>query len=448
MGAWPSAGAPAVARLAAPGTRRWPMCAAAPGAAHVSSPGAICSPHTSAGCVAPYAQCHAVPSATGCPVPRGTHGSAWRGWRAGRLQESQACAAAGQPERGGCHGPDIRAAHPVPRGTRVVPAPRARGVRAVPRYGLAEHGSASSPWLGGSGKPPPERGQVATGTVTCPSTDRAHAGRRGLALPTGPGSPLRRPAPRPRPLPGPAATVNPKGLLVPLSPTEATPVTTCCSTQACGRDEAEAPAPLPPTLLCCFQPCLGFPILVGPPAGSCSAEEEPRCHFPQHRAPRASAAGRDRIPAPPAPPCHKGCPVGPPRGTWPVPSAHGLSSLGWLRVPSPTGCPRPWGGCAGTPGSYSQRLELGTGMGMFLNRGLQFTCTGTRRGGAGFSPRGPHSRRGGRGRHLATKRPGSAPTAGHGNRHRACPGVSIPLEDGTRGTVPAATGPCPTEGPQ
>lgn len=252
MGAWPSVGAPAVARLAAPGTRRCPCVLAAPGAAHVSSPGAICSPHTSAGCVAPYAQCHAVPSATGCPVPWGTHGSAWRGWRAGRLQESQACAAAGQPERGGCHEPDIRAAHPVPRGTRVVPAPHTQGVRAVPRYGLAEPGSASSPWLGGSRKPPPERGQAATGTVTCPGTDRAHAGRRGLVLPTGPGSPLRRPVPRPRPLPGPAATTNPKGLSVLLSPTEATPVTTCRSTRARGRDEAAAPALLPPPCLAAF----------------------------------------------------------------------------------------------------------------------------------------------------------------------------------------------------
>lgn len=114
-----------------------------------------------------------------------------------------------------------------------------------------------------------------------------------------------------------------------------------------------------------------------------------------------------------------------------------LSSRGWLQVPSPTGCPGPRGGCAGTPGSYSERWELGTGMGMFLNRGLQFTCTRVVGRLLGSIPRGP-TRRGDaaatsprctQGRHhrwgagTATKPVQGCPLPsgrGHGGRSQQC----------------------------
>lgn len=129
-------GAPAVPRLAAPGTRRCP-CVRLCQAPHACLRLVLCAHH------AP------VP-ASGTPCP-GSHsarcrGHAWQ-WgqravlcRAVRLQESQACTAAGQPEQGGCHGPDIRAAHPVPQGPCMVPPPHTCGVWAVPWRRTAEPG--------------------------------------------------------------------------------------------------------------------------------------------------------------------------------------------------------------------------------------------------------------------------------------------------------------------
>lgn len=131
------------------------------------------------------------------------------------------------------------------------------------------------------------------------------------------------------------------------------------------------------------------------------AKAKPRCHFPQHHAPCARTQPD---------PCATNAARWGPWGTWCAPSVPDLSLLGWLCVPSPTGCPRPCAGCAGMPRSYSQRLELGTGMGTFLNRGPQFTCTRTERGGPGFPPQGMQPPP----RHKVL---GSAPTVGHGNQH-------------------------------
>lgn len=136
--------APAVPRLAAPGTRRCP-CVRLCQVPHACLRLVLCAHHT--------------PS-TPCPAPRGAHyrGHMWQwGQRAvpccavlccaGRLQESQACAAAGQPEQGGCHGPDIRVAHPVPWEPCMVPPPHTCGVWAVLWHRMAEPGFVSSLWL-------------------------------------------------------------------------------------------------------------------------------------------------------------------------------------------------------------------------------------------------------------------------------------------------------------
>lgn len=75
---------------------------------------------------------------------------------------------------------------------------------------------------------------------------------------------------------------------------------------------------------------------------------------------------------------------GPP-STWCVLSVPSLSSLGWLQASNPAGCPWPQEVCRDA-GSYSQPLAR---HGTFLNRGLRFTCTGTRGGSWVPSPGGP-----------------------------------------------------------
>lgn len=129
-------------------------------------------------------------------------------------------------------------------------------------------------------------------------------------------------------------------------------------------------------------------------ATGCSAEEEPQRHFPS-TVPLVPA--RQDVAGSPCPLLLLATKITQqgPAEAWHVLSAHGLSLPGQLRAPSPVGCPCPQGGCAATPGSYSQRLELGTGMGTFLNRGLWFTCTRTGR----EELLGSTSPRGARGRH-------------------------------------------------
>lgn len=138
--------APAVPRLAAPGTRRCP-CVRLCQVPHACLRLVLRAhhEHTCAG-----ARC-TVPGAMQCPVPWarvavGTVSCAVP-CRAGRLQESQACAAAGQAKQGGCHGPDIRAAHPVPWEPCVVLGPHTCGVWAVLWHRMAGPGFVSSLWL-------------------------------------------------------------------------------------------------------------------------------------------------------------------------------------------------------------------------------------------------------------------------------------------------------------
>lgn len=129
---WERGQAQGTCRTTAGSTRHAPMpvCEAVPSATRVSASGAVRSSHTCAS-----AQ-HTMPGATRCPLPWacvavGTSCCAMLCravlCRAGMLQESQACAAAGQPEQGGCHGPDIRAAHPVPWEPCMVPPPHTWG---------------------------------------------------------------------------------------------------------------------------------------------------------------------------------------------------------------------------------------------------------------------------------------------------------------------------------